>query len=109
MQHCKKRSRGAGMSNTIDAISRTTEPRVDEAARRTATDNRAQNARKIKAAKDPERLKEPEPRYILDAPRNPKTPGDRLQSPANSENVTPQGPGGLSAPPNKRYSRSELL
>src|SRR5262247_4132415 len=97
------------MSNIIDAISRTIEPRVQQAAQRTATDNRAQIAREIEAAKDPEKLKELVNRYILDAPRNQKTPGDRLQSPANSENVVPQGPGGFGARPNNPYSRLELL
>src|SRR5262249_54295730 len=97
------------MSNIIAAISRTIEPRVQQAAQRTATDNRAQIAREIEAAKDPEKLKELVNRYILDAPRNQKTPGDRLQSPANSENVVPQGPGGFGARPNNPYSRLELL
>jgi len=97
------------MSNIIDAISRTIEPRVQQAAQRTATDNRAQIAREIEAAKGPEKLKELANRYILDAPRNQKTPGNRLQSPANSENVVPQGPGGFGARPNNPYSRLELL
>src|SRR5262245_1677949 len=70
------------MSNTIGAIGRPAEPRVEQAARRTATDNRAPIATEIATTKtkDPERLKGLVSEYILEATRNVAAPGGQLEA-----------------------------
>src|SRR5262245_2642070 len=68
------------MSITIDSATSRTADRTVERAAPTATDNRAEIAREIARAKDPEKLKDLVSGYILDATRNVATPGDRLES-----------------------------
>jgi hypothetical protein len=76
----QKRSWGADMSGTIESVTSTADRKVEHVAQRTATDNRAQIAREIATAKDPEILKDLVDRYILDSTRNVAIPGDRLRS-----------------------------
>src|SRR5262245_3483149 len=71
-------------SNTIDATSHAVEPSVEHATRPTATDNRAQIARAITSAKDPETLKDLVFLYILEVTRNVAIPGDRWRSIENA-------------------------
>jgi hypothetical protein len=87
-QHCLSMTGIAGtkksweqeMSTTIDsANSRTADPSVEQ-AQPTATDNRAEIAREIATAKDPETLKNLVFLYILEVTRNVAIPGDRLRS-----------------------------
>lgn len=69
------------MSATIDTVtSRAAERTVEQAAQPTATDNRAQIAREVATAKDPETLKNLVFLYTLELTRNVAIPGDRWRS-----------------------------